>query len=225
MRRKPYPPGSDRASRTRGWLEEIQDAVAPRPGLRIDPPRCALLVIDMQRYFADPRGRCYLPATDDAIPGIRALLDAWRGIGGAVVFTQHAHEGRHDLGMLGKFFSDHIRAGEPDAEIIRALAPAPGEPVLRKTTYDAFRETPLESILAEHGCTQVLVTGVLTHICCETTARSAFCRGFEVYVAADATASNSEERHIGSLLAMADCVAIVMSVEEIRERCGPRRSL
>ena len=194
------------------------------PTLRIDPPRCALLVIDVQRYFADPRGRCYLPATEEAIPGMRTLLDAWRGIGGTVVFTQHAHEGERDLGTLAKFFTDHIRVGDPDAEIIPTLAPAPGEPVLRKTTYDAFLGTPLASILAERGCTQVLVTGVLTHICCETTARSAFCRGFEVYVAADATASSSEERHLGSLFSMADCVAVVMSVAEILERCAPRRS-
>jgi bifunctional isochorismate lyase / aryl carrier protein len=224
MRRKPYAPVADRTQRTHAWLAAVRDAVAPRPLLRLDPPRCALLVIDMQRYFADPRGRSFLPATDDAIPEIRALLDAWRGLGGTVIFTRHAHEGAHDLGMLGKFFTEHIREGLPEAEIIPALAPSAGEPVLRKRTYDAFHGTPLESILAERACTQVLVTGVLTHICCETTARSAFCRGFEVYVAADATASSSEERHLGSLLSMADCVAIVMSAAEILQRCAPRRS-
>ena len=224
MRRMPYPPGTAPARRTRAWLDAIRDRVAPRPGLRIDPTRCALLVIDMQRYFADPRGRCYLPATDDAVPGIRTLLDAWRRRAGTVIFTQHAHAGAHDLGMLAKFFTDHIRVGEPEAEIVAALAPAAGEPVLRKTTYDAFHGTPLEAILIERRCTQVLVTGVLTHICCETTARSAFCRGFEVYVAADATASSCEERQLGSLLAMADCVAVVMSVAEILEPCVAHRS-
>lgn len=224
MRRKPYPPGIDGAQRTRAWLAAIRERVTPRPDLRLDPARCAMLVIDVQRYFADPRGRCYLPSAEEAVPGIRALLEAWRRSAGTVVFTQHAHEGAHDLGMLGKFFTDHIRAGEPEAEILASLAPAAGEPVLRKTTYDAFQGTPLEAILAERGCTQVLVTGVLTHICCETTARSAFCRGFEVYVVADATASSCEERHLGSLLALADCVAVVMSVAEILERCAARRS-
>lgn len=198
--------------------------MTPRPGLRIDPTRCALLIIDMQRYFADPRGRCYLPATEDAILGIRALLEAWRGRDGTVIFTQHAHAGGQDLGMLAKFYTDHIHAGEPDAEIIAPLTPVSGETVLRKTTYDAFHGTPLEAILIERRCTQVLVTGVLTHICCETTARTAFCRGFEVYVAADAMASSCEERQLGSLLAMADCVAIVMSVAEILERCTTHRS-
>ena len=87
--------------------------------------------------------------------------------------------------------------------------------MLGKETYDAFIGTELESLLGERGLDQVLVTGVLTHMCCETTARSAFCRGFEVYVAADATATSSEERHLGSLLSMADAVAVITSTEEV----------
>jgi isochorismate hydrolase len=59
-------------------------------------------------------------------------------------------------------------------------------------------------------------------MCCETTARSAFCRGFEVYVGADATASSSEERHLQSLLAMADSVAVILGSGEILDRCGRR---
>ncbi len=95
--------------------------------------------------------------------------------------------------------------------------------VLRKTTYDAFLGTDLEAILRSRKIDQVLVTGVLTHMCCETTARSAFCRGFQVHVAADATAASNEERHIGSLLAMADSVAIVESTGEILKQCRQMR--
>ena len=125
--------------------------------------------------------------------------------------------------MLGRFFSDHIRAGEPESELVGAFAPAGDDLVFRKTTYDAFTGTPLAGFLQERGAEQVLVTGVLTHMCCETTARAAFCRGYEVYVAADATASTCEERHLHSLLAMADSVAVVMGTEEILERCGKSR--
>lgn len=208
------------------WLEQIRASVAPRPRLELEPRRCALLVVDALRYFADPEGRCYLPASDAIVPRIASLLGAWRSSPsrfGPVLFTRHAHEGPHDLGMLGRFFDDHIRAGEPEAEIVDALAPRRGERVLRKTTYDAFQGTRLQAILSRAGVTQLLVTGVLTHMCCETTARSAFCRGFEVYVAADATASTCEERHLGSLLAMADAVAVVMSSAEILDRCARER--
>jgi nicotinamidase-related amidase len=215
------------AARTETWLREIRACVPPRPRLRCDPPRCALLVIDMLRYFADPSGRCYLPATAAVTPRIAALVNAWRGFSGAVLFTQHCHSGRDDLGMLGRFFDDYIRCGEPDAEIVAALAPRPGEPVIRKTTYDAFWKTQLAEVLAERRASQVLVAGVLTHMCCETTARAAFCRGLEVFVAADGTASSCEERHVGSLQAMADAVAIVLSVEEVLARCAedPCRNL
>ncbi len=222
MRTQDYAEPGNLEARTATWLAAVRAATAPRPHLRIDPSRCALLVIDMLRYFADPRGRCYLPATAAASGRIAQLLDAWRRIGATVIFTQHAHAGAHDLGMLGRFFADHIRAGEPEADIIAALAPRDGEPVIGKTTYDAFLNTPLAGILGARGAAQVLITGVLTHMCCETTARSAFCRGFEVYVAADATASSSEERHVNSLVSMADCVAVVMSTREILDPCNVR---
>ncbi len=196
----------------------IRSSVASRTRLALDPGRAALLVIDMNVYFASPAGRSYLPMTEPVIPNLKRLLEFWRTAGAPVIFTRHGHEGDHDLGMLGRFFSDYIRVDEPEAEIISELSPYDNETVIRKKTYDAFLGTPLSSILEEKGVDQVLVTGVLTHMCCETTARSAFCRGFEVYVAVDAMASSSEERHLGSLLSMADSVAVMMSTTEILDR-------
>jgi nicotinamidase-related amidase len=199
----------------RRWLAGIRRRVRERPGLRPDVSRCALVVVDMVRYFASPDGRSFLPAAQVVASRVRALLDAWHTARGTVVLTRHCHEGPHDLGMLGRFFRDHIRCGEPDADIIDVLRPAARDRVLRKTTYDAFHGTDLERILSDSGCDQVLVTGVLTHMCCETTVRSAFVRGLEAYVAADACASSTEELHVNALLSMADCCAVVLSAEEI----------
>jgi len=215
MRTAKYATAKDLDGKTARWLSEVRTSVAPRPHLAIEPGRCALIVVDMLRYFAHPEGRCFLPAASPVIPKIRALLDAWRGFGGTIAFTRHCHAGAGDLGMLGRFFSDHIRQGEADAEIVDELAPRDGEPVFEKTTYDAFLGTGLEAFLRGRGADQVLVAGVLTHMCVETTARAAFCRGFEVYVPADGTASSCEERHLHSLKAMADAVAIVTRVGEI----------
>jgi len=201
--------------RTDEWLKTIRSRVAPRSRLILDPARSALLVVDMNVYFASSAGRSFLPMTIQIIPNLKLLLDHWRDVGAAVVYTRHGHEGKHDLGMLGRFFSDYIRIDEPDSEIISDLAPLDHEAVIQKKTYDAFLGTPMHAILEKKGIDQVLVTGVLTHMCCETTARSAFCRGFEVYVAVDGMASNSEERHLGSLLSMADSVAVMMSTQEI----------
>ncbi|MDD5305801.1 MAG: cysteine hydrolase [Deltaproteobacteria bacterium] len=204
------------------WLADVRRNVAPRPWLRLDPSRCALLVVDMLRYFADPRGRCFLPAAAVITPRVAALVAAWRGLGAPVVFTRHCHAGAHDLGMLGRFFSDHIRLGEPDSEIVGDLRPQRGERIVRKTTYDAFWGTRLGSILRASGAKQVLVTGVLTHMCCDTTARAAFCRGFEVYLAVDATASSSEALHTGAILGLSDGVAVPMGTREILELCSAK---
>ncbi len=219
MRTAGYIDEKNLSEQSEAWLTKIRDNVAPRQHLRLDTGRSALLVIDMLRYFADPSGRCCLPAAVAIIPRIQSLVAVWRDLDRPVIFTQHCHEGEHDLGMLGRFFSDYIRKGEPDAEIVSALTPAPKEHVICKTTYDAFLDTQLETILKEGNIDQVLITGVLTHMCCETTARSAFCRGFEVYIPVDAVASSVEERHLGSLLSLADAVAIMMSTSEVHELC------
>ncbi len=205
--------------KTRGWLDQIRRSVAPRDHLRPRPPACALLIIDMLEYFAAPSGRCYLAASAAIGPRIRALLDHWRRAGWPVVFTQHGHRGAGDLGMLGKFFSDYIRAGEREARVIGDLTPLATEIVIPKTTYDAFLNTDLEAALRARNVEQVLVTGVLTHMCCETSARSAFCRGFEVFLAADATATTTEQRHLQSLLGLAESVAIVLSSAEVLAQC------
>lgn len=219
MRDEAYVTPDSLDEKTGVWLERIRRQVAPRDHLRPRPPACALLVVDMLAYFADPAGRCYLAASSASVPRIRALLDHWRRAGWPVAFTQHGHQGAGDLGMLGTFFGDYIRAGEPQGRIVADLAPRAGEIVIPKTTYDAFLGTDLEAALRRQGTQQVLVTGVLTHMCCETSARSAFCRGFEVFVAADATATTTEERHLQSLLGMAESVAIVMSSAEAIAQC------
>jgi bifunctional isochorismate lyase / aryl carrier protein len=209
MRSEPYvtPESIDRM--TGKWLAAVEGSARPRPWLRIDPPRCALIVTDMQRYFASRRGRAYLPATEAVIPRIVLLLGEWRRLGAPVAFTLHCHGDADDLGMLGRFFRDHIRCGEEDSLLIPELSPAPDEPVFTKSTYDAFRGTGLEGFLRGAGATQVLVAGALTQLCCETTARAAFVLGFEVYIAADATATSTEALHLGSLIGLASGVAVV----------------
>ncbi len=205
-----------------GWLKEIRKQVAPRPFLVPDPKRCALIVIDMNRYFSCPSGRCYLPASSAIRPSVAALIGAWRSFGGTVVFTRHAHLDREDCGMFERFYSDCIMEGTEGAELVEWLEPEPGEAVIRKNSYDAFWETRLEDHLRKQGLDQVMIAGVLTHLCCETTARSAFCRGFEVYLPVDAMASVSERRHVCALEAMADGVGVVMTSREAIEICGAK---
>ncbi|MBN2797581.1 MAG: cysteine hydrolase [Deltaproteobacteria bacterium] len=220
MRAEPYVTPDTLPVRTAAWLEQVRGAVAPRPWLRLDPSRCALLVVDMNRYFAHPDGASYLPASAAVLPRILSLLGAWRELGAPVAFTRHGHRGPGDAGMLGRFYRGWIRADQPEAELLPELSPREGEAVFPKTTYDAFLGTGLESWLQARGVDQVLITGVLTQMCCETSARAAFTRGFEVYLPADGTATTHEATHLCSLTGLAGAVAVVMSTEEVLATCA-----
>lgn len=215
MRSEPFVNRFNIGQRASEWLALLGDCARPRPHLSVETSRCALLVIDMLRYFAHPGGRAYIPSSEAVLPGLGRLLQLWRGSGGTVVFTRHCHTGPEDLGMLGKFFEDYIRCGESDSEIIEELEPMPAERVLLKNTYDGFHGTGLDEYLLELGLDQVLITGVLTQMCCETTARSAFVRGFEVFVPVDALTTTTEELHLCSLRSMASCCAVITSTEEL----------
>ena len=88
-------------------------------------------------------------------------------------------------------------------------------PILPKSQYDAFYGTDLEHRLHESGTQQVVIGGVMTHLCCECTARSAFVRGFEVYFVVDATATYNEELHRASLLTLSHGFVLPVLVEDL----------
>ena len=167
---------------------------------RIDftPGATGLLVVDMQRYFLDPSSHAYLPGASGIIPGIVSLSRAFRESGLPVVFTRHLNTD-DDAGSLGSWWSDLIRVEDPMSEIVDELDTSLGV-VFEKHQYDAFHETGLERHLRDRDVERVVITGVATHLCCETTARSAFVRGFEVTFPVDGTATYDEHHHLATLL-------------------------
>jgi len=181
--------------------------------LRFRPREAALLVIDMQRYFLDEESHAFLPSAPAIVPGIKRLLDGFRRKKSLTIFTRHANNKGNAL-MLGKWWSDLITEGDPMSEIIPEL-PVEGSTVVPKTQYDAFYQTELEDILKKNGITQVVITGVMTHLCCETTARSAFVRGFEVIFVIDGTATENEDFHTATLSNLAHGFAIPVLSKEL----------
>jgi biuret amidohydrolase len=173
-----------------------------------EPPKTALVVIDMQRDFIEPGGFGAALGNDVSrlgaiVPAVRALLDWCRGHGIAVLHTREGH--RADLadcppakqrrggpttrigakGPMGRILVD----GEPGNEIVPALAPRAGEPVIVKPGKGAFWATPLDEILRWHGITHLLLAGVTTEVCVQTTMREANDRGYECLLIEDATES------------------------------------
>jgi isochorismate hydrolase len=87
--------------------------------------------------------------------------------------------------------------------------------LLKKRQYDAFYQTNLAKMLRSQAVKQVVICGVMTHLCCETTARSAFVRGFKVFFTIDGTATYREDFHRATLLNLAHGVATPVLVDEI----------
>ena len=205
------------AGKARSWIAEAGGS-GPGP----DPGRCALLVVDVQRFFAHPSGASYLPASQAVIPRILSLLEGFRSRGLPVAFTRHCHRAGEEEGAMLRFWGSVIGCDDPDSALLAGLSPGGREPVFRKTTYDAFMGTGLERWLRQTDCSQMLAAGFLTHLCVESTVRGAFSRDFQPMVAVDATATVSESMHVCSLRAMAHGFARLLEVDGALEMLSER---
>ncbi len=101
------------------------------------------------------------------------------------------------------------------AEFGPGLEPAPGEIMLLKPSYGAFYDTPLDTILRNLGCDTVIVTGTMTNLCCSTTARQAYERGYKVVFGSDVTATNDPALQRAELETLRYGFARIMSAQEI----------
>lgn len=176
-----------------------------------DPKACALLVIDVQNYFSS--------MASPILPNLLATIRLCRRSSIPVIFTRHCHKSAADhANMLFEWWDgDLILDGTPAAELIPQLDRLPSDPVIEKSTYSGFRKTGLEERLLGMGVKEVIVTGVMTNLCCETTARDAFVRGFGVFFSTDATATSDKELHEASLKNLAYGFAYLVDCEKLRQ--------
>ncbi len=194
-----------------------QAAIAPfdRPDRTFQPERCALLVIDAQRIFLDPDSRAFLPLSVAAARRLGRLVEVWRQAALPLVFTRHVHRNpAEDGGAMARWWRSLIMDGSAESELVEALAPRDGERVIKKSRYSAFANTELEMVLRSLGIRDVLIGGVMTNLCCETTAREAFVRDFNVFLLGDGTAAADPELHLGSLRNIAYGFGRVLGVAE-----------
>jgi len=184
-------------------------SVAAQPGPYQYPlAGVALVIIDMQRDFLEPGGfgaalGNNVSLLSPSIPVIGRLLGAFRSRGLCIVHTREGHRpdlsdcppakrsrGRPSLrigdsGPLGRI----LIQGEPGNAIIPSLAPQPGEIVIDKPGKGAFYATPLSEALEARGITHLVITGVTTEVCVQTTMREGNDRGYECLLIEDATDS------------------------------------
>lgn len=178
------------------------------------PARTALLIIDMQRDFLEPGGFGASLGNDvnqlaSVIPPLKTLLESARAHGMLVVHTREGHKPdlsdapraklergapKQRIGDAGPMGRILIR-GEAGHDIIPALYPLPGEPVIDKPGKGAFYATDLHITLRYHDIEDLIVCGVTTEVCVHTTVREANDRGYRCLVPADCCGSYFPEFH------------------------------
>jgi biuret amidohydrolase len=210
--------------------------------LSLDPRTTALVIVDMQEYFLNPASP-FSRTCESVVPGVlghfqergrgvvepslRRLLDFFRAHGLRVIYTTVASE-LPDGGDLMPIFQTRNAAsrdavGEAAippradawARIVAALEPRPGELVVNKTTYGTFNSTGLDHTLRSLGITALVVGGVVTNVCVETTARDAADRGYDVVVLDDGSAAFSPEIHEATLLSFQGPFGRVRTSDEV----------
>jgi nicotinamidase-related amidase len=136
-----------------------------------------------------------------------------------VIFTRHVHHpGGFDDGIMGWWWKGKCLEGSPESEVHPGLAPLPGEKEVLKHRYSAFYNTDLETVLRCLKVEDLVIAGVMTNLCCESTARDAYFRDYRVFFPADGNGTVSEEMHMASLLNLAYGFAYVTTCGDVAEQ-------
>src|ERR1700752_1264284 len=205
--------------------ETFERVLAPEPG------RTALVVVDMQRGFLDPGEAMEVPPAREIVPAIQSLLSLFRDKRLPVVFTEFVYSESVPV-LIGSLHPEHRPAapgaprgfglpssscleGTPSAETVPALAPRPGEIVVRKRGYDAYAGTQLDTALRARNVTSLVVTGTMTDICVLATVTAALHREYRVTVVEDGVATLWPEIQRAALDIIARAYGRVVTAKEV----------
>jgi ureidoacrylate peracid hydrolase len=176
-----------------------------------------LIVVDLQNGFCHPEGSLPrlglgLAGVDAAVSSAAVAVRQARTAGLPVIFTRHQYRpGRADEGQrlseLGGSLAgvDGLAAGSWDAAVVDELGSGPGDMFIDKVRFDAFLWTSLDPLLHGLGATELVVCGVVTNICVESTVRAAFMRDYRVTLLADCCAAATPRLHELGVEVMGSC--------------------
>ena len=197
----------------------------------------ALLFVDVQNYSAEGGGEyAHLPAKEverrfgyffremreRAVPNMRRLQLACRSAGVEVMYTviQSLTKDGREMGLDYKISGLFCPIGSRDGLVIDAIAPVGDEMVIPKTSSSVFISTNIHYLLGNLGAKHLIVSGVLTDQCVDSTVRDACDLGYLVTLVTDACATQSEERHRSSIANNRGYCRQVTTDELVREIAG-----
>jgi nicotinamidase-related amidase len=173
----------------------------------------ALLILDMQNYFLDPKSHAFVPVGLEIIENIQKLAELYYSNDRPIIFTRHINS-EENAGSMKSWWKEIITEENPLSEIHPDIA-NPYIPAMIKSQYDAFYNTDLDEQLKSKDVKEVVIAGVMTHLCCESTARSAFIQGYKVHFPIDATGTYNKQYHKSTLLNLSHGFASIPTVEMV----------
>jgi nicotinamidase-related amidase len=196
---------------------------------RVDPAATALVVIDVQNDFVSPQGVCGQVGDDVAaahamVSRLIPLIESARKAGVLIIFMRTIY----DEPVLSPALAEQYErrrypnsiclTGTPGAEFVDGVhtRDEPNEMVLIKHRYSAFWGSPIDLALRTNGIRTVVLTGVATEVCVESTARDAFFQDYQVVMVDDCVSCYSPERHNAALTVVARSFGVVAGSKKIR---------
>jgi isochorismate hydrolase len=181
--------------------------------LKFDHKKAALLVLDVQKYFFSRDSHAFIPSANAIIPNILNLIKMFKFQDRPVYYTRHGNNSQN-AGMMATWWRHLMDENSNFSTLIDEIKIG-DDVIIQKERYDAFWKTPLSKLLQNDGIEQVVITGVMTHLCCETTARSAFIHDYQVFFTIDGTATYTEDLHMASLQTLSHGFAKTVLCDDI----------
>ncbi len=193
------------------FFNTIKNFRIKHPLILPDINKSALLILDMQNIFLNKNSHAFIPSSEKIINKINNLINIFQKNNASIIFTQHYNNNEHI--QMKKWWKNSINKDSNDYLIHKSLN-TDNSIILEKIYYDAFYKTELETILKMKHIENIFITGVMTHLCCESTARGAFLRNFNVYFFIDVTATYNKIFHLNTLINLSHGFANNLLYEE-----------
>ena len=192
----------------------------------LDPAKSALVVVDMQNAFMLPGvAHALCPMAERIVPNINRLAQTVRDTGGTVFWikTMFTPEARRSWSTYFEMLSpqrvakriEALTADSAGHALWSGLDVRPQDPIVEKNRFSAFIQgsSDLAAALLARGLDTILVTGTVTNVCCESTARDAMMLNFKTIMVTDGNAATTDEDHAASLIAFYLTFGDIMSTD------------
>ena len=193
---------------------------------QVDSAKTALVVVDMQNVFCAPGAAVEVPTAREIVPNINRLAHATRDAGGLVVWVQMTVARHEDWALVldnlvtpevGATTLAGIKPGSEGHALWPKMEPAQGDLYVAKNRFSAFlpSSSNIAELLRGRGIEYVIVTGTLTNVCCESSARDAAMMDFKTFMVSDANAAITDEAHLATLSSFIGSFGDVRSTNEM----------